>query len=202
MKNIVISLFFLLIYSCQEELGEPFHGLGYDHTSVQKFDKELIESVLDFDSLKTFLMNNSDTIIKYTYKDLDPNKVFTQVGEKQLPIESYSCASFNSFLGDFLSPKLPDTLISKFNFHLSKLDTSKLISISLCKDKEVSFFGYEKIINDSVLIIHGLTFYRDKPKKNDYIFKFMKDTLLEKNIVYTIRQVYNYHSYYKNLRNY
>ena len=194
MKNIFTFLILILFCSCQEELGEAFQGVGYDHTSAQKFDKEVIDQVDVLDSLKTFFVENCDTIISFTYKDLDPSQIFTLVGEEPATIESFSRTSFGSYFGSFETPPLPEYLIPKFKAHLAKMDTSKLRNISLCKNKETEFVIKEEFINDSVLMIHAISFHPEKPKKREYYFKFHKDTLLGKNVQYRIFQTFNYKS--------
>lgn len=193
-KNIFIFLILILFGSCQEELGEPFHGVGFDHTSAQNFDKEVIDQVNVLDSLKNFLIENCDTIVSFTYKDLDPSQVLTRVGEEPATIESFSCTGFGSYFGSFETPLLPEYLIPKFKAHLAKIDTSKLRVISICKDKEIEFVIKEEFINDSVLMVHSIGFHPEKPKKKEYYFKFHKDTLLQKNIQYRLFQTFNYKS--------
>ncbi|MDZ4665316.1 MAG: hypothetical protein SGJ15_10600 [Bacteroidota bacterium] len=194
MKNILVFFILILLVSCQEELGETFRGVGYDHTSAQKFDKEVIDQVGVLDSLKNFLVENCDTIVSFTYKDLDLSQVFTRVGEEPLTIENFSCTSFGSYFCSFETPRLPEYLIPKFKAHLAKLDTSKLRIVSLCKDKDTDFVIKEEFINDSVLMIHSISFYPEKPKNKEYYFKFHKDTFLGKNVQYRVFQTFNYKS--------
>lgn len=164
MKNIIAFLILILFGSCQEEIGEPFHGVGFDHTSAQNFDKEVMDQVGVLDSLKTFFAENCDTIVSFTYKDLDPSQVLTRVGEELATIESFSCTGFGSYFGAFETPRLPEYLIPQFKAHLAKLDTSKLQIISVCRDKETEFVIKEDFINDSVLMVHSIVFHPEKPK--------------------------------------
>lgn len=194
MKNIFAFLILILFGSCQEEIGEPFHGVGFDHTSAQKFDKEVIDQVNVLDSLKTFLIENCDTIIAFTYKDIDPSQVLFPLGEEPVTIASFSCTGFGSYYGSFETPRLPEYLIPQFKTHLAKIDTSKLHIISVCKDRETEFVIKEEFINDSVLMVHSIVFHPEKPKNYGSNFKYHKDTLLGKNVQYRLFQTFNYKS--------
>ena len=148
------------------------------------FDQNIIKNIDKYESLKTFLENNIDTIIKFRYSK---NTAILVRGQGQ-PDSNYladdNCYNFFQGNSRYEITNVPDNLKKELDSLFISFHENDIKSFEVCKDKKISIEVRSIGGENGLYISHNLLWNTNIER--DYAYDDNKDTLINRNCIYRI----------------
>jgi hypothetical protein len=147
------------------------------------FNPNIIMNIDKYESLKNFLENNIDTIIKFRYsKNIASLYRGNGQSDSNYLADDY-CYSFIQGNNPDNIMNVPENLKRKLESSFYSLDEKDIFSYEVCKDKKISITISCEGDENGLYISHNLIW--DKQRNMNY-YKYHKDTLIKSNCIYRI----------------
>jgi hypothetical protein len=148
------------------------------------FDQNIIKNLDKYESLKTFLENNIDTIIKFRYSKNTATLVRGQGQPDSNFLADDNCYNFFQGNSRYDITNVPDNLKKELGSLFHSFNEKEIQSFEICNDKKISIEVRSEGGENGLYISHNL-FWNTKIER-DYAYDDNKDTLINRNCIYRI----------------